>query len=221
MSSPPSLPSTLSDSLAPPHPTPQAPWRPCPFSPSASPALGVSHLPSSPALIDGWVPWQPPSSCAPKGAGAHLAKMSRSASGGHLCSPERPRAADPQQHLPDENKEDSRGPKRGPRQNRVPSQPDHHFKVSREASRPPGAFSDLRLKAPCTPALGKARLPPKFRGCPTGERNSPYSQGMDRAPHPPIAPERGLSQAQELANTSAGHFAFDKCVWGGSRVWKE
>ena len=149
-------------SLVPSTPPSQAHWRPCPLSPSASPALRVSHLPSSPAPTGGWGPWQPPGSRAPKGAGVHLAKTSRSASGGHLSSPKRPRAADQATVCP------RSGPKRGPRQDRLPRQPIDLSKVSRGARPAPSGVQRSTPKCPVHANTCQHRAPFQVPGRPWG-----------------------------------------------------
>lgn len=80
----------------------QAPWGPC-LSPSASPARGASHPPSSPALTGGWGPWQPPGPRPPEGSWRRAPgeNTSRSAPGGQLCPQSPTRGAQQQQqHFP-------------------------------------------------------------------------------------------------------------------------
>lgn len=161
----------------------------CPhlLSPSASPAPGVSHLPSSPARTGGRGPCQPPGSRAPEGSRrAPGGNKQVSVSEGHLQAWGPAAARSRWGHW------ERSGPP-----SEVPSRLGFtlHPETSPVSRTPPppspaAVLGEYLLQALRTPAPSNPGLPLRLRGCPgeLAELPPTNSQGMDHAPCPTGVP---------------------------------
>lgn len=183
--------------------------RPRRLSPSASPAPGVSHLPSSPALTSGRGPWQPPGSRTPEGSRRAPGETSRPAS---VKGPPRPHSA-PGMGTSSSRVQmgtlgrRSRPPSEVPGRTGFTLQPATFLKSPgpppRSACR--GA-QQIPPKSPADANTPQPALPPRLWGCP-GESAElpppPNSQGLDHAPCPTGVPDprRGSRHRKNLCRS--------------------
>lgn len=147
------------------------------LSPSASPAPGVSHLPSSPALTSGRGPWQPPGSRTPEGSRRAPGETSRPAS---VKAPPRPHSA------PGTGTRSSRvqmatlgtlgAPERGSRQDRIHPPPRDLSQVPRTTA--PLCLPRCSANSPQKPYRRQhpaARAPSQALGLPWGVSGTPLA----------------------------------------------
>lgn len=202
----------------------QAPWGPC-LSPSASPAPGASHPPSSPALTGGWGPWQPPGPRPQEGSWRRAPgeNTSRSAPGGHLCPQSPPRGGEQQQqHFPIRTMRALGTNKRGSGQDRRPPQYSATLLVSRTPL-PRITQRSTLLNTLWTPTLCSTGLPPRHGATsplPTCRRTDhARSAPVPSAPSPTVVPvpRHKNKDPQAPARVAFGPLTgFRERVWRGS-----
>lgn len=214
-----------------PPPTPSGPLRPTPpgsvallraltFSISSTKGFSSSLI----SRTDRWLgAMAAPRSRAPKGAGVHLAKTSRSVRRAPLAPKSAPELRATSGSVSRSGHGMLAASRRGPRHDRLPGQPSDLPKASR-VKPAPAVFGDPRLKAWCPPTPANTALPPGPAAA-LGV-SEPPSQGKDRSPRPqrperlcpPAAPSSACRRNEDLQTPLWVAQLLTRCGGRGGRV---